>query len=106
MVIGTSSSDVTHRELMQRLRKSDFILKSEMAELNQNKKSNNQSKLIFDWKHSSILNCYTKSIGKFPKKVAHASFLQCSTYIVLGQDDDLGKINLKTLWNHRVRRIR
>ena len=72
-----------------------------MAELNQNKKS----KLIVDWKHSSMLNCYTKSIEKFPKKVAHASFLQCSTYIILGQDDDLGKINLKTLWKHRVRRI-
>ena len=30
-------------------------------------------------------------------KVVHASFLQCSTYIVLGQDDDLGKINLKVM---------
>ena len=39
-------------------------------------------------------NCCTKSIGKFPKNVAHASFLQCSTYIVLGQDDNLGKTNL------------
>ena len=26
--------------------------------------------------------------------------------IVLGQDNDLEKINLKILWNHRVRRIR
>ena len=59
-----------------------------MAELNQIKKS----KLIFDWKHGSILNCYTKSIGKFPKKVDHASFLQCSAYIALGQADDLRKI--------------
>ena len=46
-----------------------------------------------------MLNCYTKSIGKFPKKVAHASFLQCSAYIVYGQDDWLRKINLKFLWN-------
>ena len=38
---------------------------------------------------------YTKSMGKFPKKVAHASFLQCSAYIVLGQDDGFRKINLK-----------
>ena len=36
-----------------------------------------------------------RCIGKFPKKVGHASFLQCSAYIVLGQDDDLGKINLR-----------
>ena len=49
---------------------------------------------------SAPQNYCIKSIGKFPKKVAHASFLQCSTYIVLGQDDDLGKINLKMLWNH------
>ena len=70
------------------------------------KSQNNRSKLIFDWKHSSILNCYTKSIGKFPKKVAHASFLQCSAYIVLGQDDWLRKINSNVLWNHSVRRIR
>ena len=78
-----------------------------MVELNQNKKP----KLIFDCKHSKQLfisapqNYCTKSIGKFPKGVAHASFLQCSAYIVLGQDDDLGKINLKISWNHRVRRI-
>ena len=71
------------------MRKSDFILESKMAELNQNKKS----KLIVDWKHSSMLNCYTKSIEKFPKKVAHASFLQFSAYMVLGQDDSLRKIN-------------
>ena len=48
----------------------------------------------------------TKSAGNFSNKVAHASFLQCSAYIVLGQVDDFGKINLKILWNHRVRRIR
>ena len=73
-----------------------------MAELNQN----NLPKVIFDWKHSSLLNCYSKSIGKFPKKVVHASFLQCSAYIVLGQDEWLRKNNLKVLWNHKVRRIR
>ena len=33
---------------------------------------------------------YTKSIGKFPKKAAHASFLLCSAYIVFVQNDDLG----------------
>ena len=27
--------------------------------------------------------------------VVRASFLQCLAYIVLGKDDDLGKINLK-----------
>ena len=70
------------------------------------KSQNNRSKLIFDWKHSSILNCYTKSIGKFHKKVAHASLPQCSAYIVLGQDDWLRKINSNVLWNHSVRRIR
>ena len=26
-------------------------------------------------------------------------------YIALDQDEDLFKINLKVLWNHRVRRI-
>ena len=97
MVIGSGSSDVLTENW---LRKSDFILESKMAELN------NWSKLIFHWKHSSILHCRTKSLRKFPKKVAHASFLQCSAYIVLGQDDWLRKINLKVLWNHRVRRIR
>ena len=33
---------------------------------------------------------------KLNEKVAHASFLHCSAYIVLGQDDDL-KINYKDL---------
>ena len=76
-----------------------------MAELNKNKNQNNQLQVIFDWKHSSIFkqatfisarqNYCTKSMGKFPKKVAHASFLQCSVYIVLGHDDDSGKINLE-----------
>ena len=70
------------------------------------KSQNNRTNFIFDWKHSSILNCCTKSLGKFSNNVAHASFLQCSAYIVLGQDDWLRKINLKVLWNHRVRRIR
>ena len=55
---------------------------------------------------SAPQNYCTKSIGKFPKGVAHASFLQCSAYIVLGQDDWLRRINLKVLWNHRVKRIR
>ena len=40
-------------------------------------------------------NYCTKSIGKFSKGVVHASLLQCSAYIVLGQDDGLRKINLK-----------
>ena len=46
---------------------------------------------------SALQNYCTKSIRKFPKKVAHASFLKCSACIVLGQDDGLGKINLKFL---------
>ena len=51
-------------------------------------------------------NPCTKSVGKLPKTVVHASFLQRPAYIVFGQNDDLGKINLKMLWNHRVRKIR
>ena len=70
-----------------------------MAELNQNKKSKYPvkcenlfligntvayaSKELFK---SVLQNCCTKSTRKFPKKVAHASFLQCSAYIYLGQD--------------------
>ena len=83
-----------------------------MAELNQNKKPKQPVKsntIAYSSKQLSIKvpqNCCTKSIGKVPKKVAHASFLECSTYIILGQDDDLRKINLKILWNHRLRRIR
>ena len=52
------------------------------------KSQNNWFKLIFYWKHvaysskqlfiSAPLICCTKSIGKFPKNVSHASFLQCS----------------------------
>ena len=45
--------------------------------------------------HSSILNCCTKTLGTFPKKVAHPSFLQCSAYIVLDQIDWFRKINCK-----------
>ena len=69
-----------------------------MAELNQNKKPKKPVETLF-WFESKQLfisapqNYCTKSIGKFPKKFAHASFLQCSAYIVLGQDDELGKIN-------------
>ena len=55
---------------------------------------------------SAPQNHCTKSIGKFPKGLAHASFPQCSAYIVLEQDDDIEKINLKIAWNLRVRRIR
>ena len=65
-----------------------------MAELNQNQNSNTiaySNKQLFIRVLHRIY--YTKSIGKFPERVAHASFLQCSAYIVLGQDDDLGKIN-------------
>ena len=40
-------------------------------------------------------NYCPKSVGKFLEKVALASFLQFSAYIVLGQDGDLGKITLK-----------
>ena len=36
---------------------------------------------------SALQNYCTKSIRKFPKKVAHASFLKFSAYIVLDQDD-------------------
>ena len=81
-----------------------------MAELNQNKKSKQPYSIDIAYSSKQLFikvpqNCCTKSIGKFPKKVAHVSFLQCSANIVLDQDDDLGKINVKTLWDHRVRRI-
>ena len=49
---------------------------------------------------SAPQNYCTKSIGKLPQKIAHASFFQCSAYIVLGQDYDLGRINLKILCPH------
>ena len=52
---------------------------------------------------SAPQNCCTKNAGKFPKKIAHASFAQCSANVVLGQDDFLRKINLNVLWNHTVR---
>ena len=55
---------------------------------------------------SAPQNYFTKSAGKSPKKVVHARFLQYPVYIVLGQDDDLEKINLKVLQNHKLRRIR
>ena len=77
-----------------------------MAELDKNKSKNNQLKLIFDWKQSTIFKQLFISAPKFPKTVANTSFLQCSAYIILGRDDGLGKINLKILWNHRARRIR
>ena len=51
-------------------------------------------------------NYFTKSTEKFPKKVVHASYLQYSVYIGLDQDDDLAKINLNILRNHRVRKAR
>ena len=80
-----------------------------MAELNQNKKSKKQVNLFligntvaYSSKQLFIIApqiCCTKSIGNFPKKVAHASFLQCLAYIVLGQDDCLRKISLKSLQN-------
>ena len=77
-----------------------------MAELNQNKKPSTaaySSKQLFI---SASQNYCTKSITKFPKKVAHANFLQYSAYIVLRQGDKLGKNNLIILWNHRVKQIR
>ena len=99
---------------MTRLKKSDFILESKIAELNQNKKPKYQLKLgnTVAYPNRQLFisapqnYCTNKSVGKFPKKIAHARFLQCSAYIVLSQDNDLGKINLKHLWNHRVRKIR
>ena len=40
---------------------------------------------------SAPQNYCAKSVGESPKKVCHASFLQFLVYIVLGQDDNLGK---------------
>ena len=82
-----------------------------MAELNQNKKPKQLVKTYLAYSSKQLFisapqNYCTKGIGKFHKKVAHAGFLLCSAYIVLGQHDDLGKINFKILWNHKVRRIR
>ena len=93
------------------MRKIDFILESKMAELNQNKKSKQPYSIDIAYSSKQLFikvpqNCCTKSIGKFPKKVAHVSFLQCSANIALGQHDWLKKINLKVFWNYRVRRIR
>ena len=48
---------------------------------------------------SNPQNYGAKSVGKFPKEVVNASFLQCLAYIILGQADDLGTINLKILLN-------
>ena len=52
---------------------------------------------------SAPQNCCNKNVGKFPNKIAHASFAQCSANVVLGQDDFLRKIKFNVLWNHTVR---
>ena len=77
------------------MRKSDFILEKKMAELNQNKVKIVVQNLFLIGNTVAYWTVILKSIGKFPKKVAHASFLQCSAYIALGQDDWLRKINFK-----------
>ena len=80
-----------------------------MVEPNQNNKSKKPVNLLligntvaYSSKQlfiSAAQICCTKCIGHFPKKVAHASFLQFLACIVLGQDDCLRKIILKSLQN-------
>ena len=73
-----------------------------MPELNQNKKSKQPVKcenlflvgntVAYSNKQlflSAPQNYCTKIIKKIPKKVAHASFLQCLAYIILDQDGRL-----------------
>ena len=61
------------------------------------------SKQLFTSNSTELLyRAYTK----ISQRSTHASFLQCSAYIVLGQDYGFRKINLKISWNHRVIRIR
>ena len=54
---------------------------------------------------SNPQNYGAKSVGKFPKEVVNASFLQCLAYIILGQADDLGTTNLKILLNQSKKNL-
>ena len=55
---------------MQRLRKSDFILESKMAELNKKKKSKQPVKNFFDWMFPMKKICSTISIENLQRKLS------------------------------------
>ena len=106
--------------LVHRLKNSDFILESNMAELNKNKNSKQLDrqdavrKLYFTLMNSTInkifYTCSTESLflryQKISKKAVKIGvFLQCWVHIFLGHDGCFWKINLRILWNHIMKKF-
>ena len=100
-----------------KLKNSDFILESKMAELNQNKNSKQLDrpyavrKVILPWKqmnttiNKTFYTCSIKSLLLRNKKISKKAvkiggFPQCSVHIFLRHDDCFWKISLRILWNH------
>ena len=93
-------NDMRNLANFHRLKNSDFILESKMAELNENENSkqldrpNAVRKLILPWKQ--INNTINKTFSHeslflrhketFKKDVKIVRFLQCSVHILLGLD--------------------
>ena len=113
-----------------RLKNSNFILESKVAELNQNKNSKQADRPDAVWKiyftlekMKSIINktsytCPKESLFLRYKKISKKAvklggFLQCSVYIFLGHDGCFWKINLVkpyeelsskawSIWQHQI----
>ena len=113
-------NDMKNLGNFHRLRNSDFILESKMAELNQNKNSKQPDRPDVVWKlyftleinnkngnstiNRTFYTCFTESLfwrcRKSSKKaVSLGSFLQCLVHIFL-RHGCFWKINWRILWNH------
>ena len=99
---------------VHKLKNSDFIFESKMAELNQNKNSKQPDgldavwKLYFIYLWNKCIIQFTESLFLRYKKISEkavklGSFLQCSVHIFLRHDGCVWKINLRILWSHTMK---
>lgn len=106
--------------LVERLKNTNFILRSKMTELNRNENSkqpdqpDTAQQFILTWKWVNRLfntNVYTSSTewlflkyGKLSEKAAKlGSFLRCSAHVLFGYDACLWKTNLRIFCNDTMK---
>ena len=107
LVLPKMTWGIWQKNSWNRLKNSDFILKSKIAELNQNKNSKQLEgpdavrKLYFNFEINELHNwqnfytCSTESLL--------LRYETISKHIFLGHDDFFWKINVRILWNHTMK---
>ena len=94
--------------LVERLENCDFILETKMAELNENKNSNNQidqmlcENFILPWKYmNSTFNTCLHVFFRIVVLKVQENFIE-RYQVKLFSSICLYKINLRSLWNHTI----